>query len=258
MNNNNEQHPNGRLGPARDLGGDSMHRKYSRTITLRVAGMIAAAAWLAAGATASAGDAPPVAWHMLFDGKRVDGFRGWISGELPKGWHVVDGTLAKEGSVEDLLTREQYRNFELELEWKIGKEGNSGVFYRGTREYDHLYWSAPEYQLLDDANAPDGRSPLTSTAAAYGLYAAPAGIVKPFGEWNSTRIIVNGAHVEHWLNGRQAVSYDLGSPDWKAKVAASKFSKYPNYGLAKRGFIGIQGDHPGGLALRQIRIRELP
>jgi len=202
--------------------------------------------------------APKPEWHTLFDGKLLDTFRGWRSDGMPEGWHVVDGVLAKEGSVDDLVTREQFGNFELELEWKIGKAGNSGVFYRGTREYDHIYWSAPEYQLLDDANAPDGRRRLTAAAAAYGLYAPPAGVVKPFGEWNKTRIVIEGNHVEHWLNGQRVVAYDLGSPEWKAKVAASKFSQYPNYGLAKAGFIGIQGDHPGSLELRHIRIRELP
>ncbi len=202
--------------------------------------------------------AASAAWHTLFDGHDTEAFRGWVSGVLPAGWHVVDGTLAKNGNVEDLLTREQFGDFELEWEWKIGKEGNSGVLYRVTREYDHLYWSGPEYQLLDDADAPDGRSPLTSSGAAYGLYPAPRGVVKPFDEWNTSRIVIRASHVEHWLNGRLAVSYDLGSPDWQAKVAASKFSKYPHYGLARRGYIGIQGDHPGALALRHIRIRELP
>jgi hypothetical protein len=202
--------------------------------------------------------APENQWRTLFDGTLQGTFRGWRSDGMPGGWHVVDGTLAKEGSVDDLVTREQFGNFELELDWKIGKAGNSGIFYRGTREYDEIYWSAPEYQLLDDAHAPDGRSRLTAAAAAYGLYGPPAGVVKPFGEWNTTRIIIKGDHVEHWLNGRKVVEYDLGSPEWKAKVAASKFSKYPNYGLAKTGLIGIQGDHPGSLALRHIRIRELP
>jgi hypothetical protein len=90
------------------------------------------------------------------------------------------------------------------------------------------------------------------------LYAAQAGIVKPYGEWNSSRLLVRGNHVEHWLNGKKALQYELGSAEWKAKVAASKFSKYPHYGLAPAGYIGIQGDHPGGVALRHIRIRELP
>jgi hypothetical protein len=217
---------------------------------------------LGAGAQAAAG-VPAAAvvsrgqWQVLFDGKDTSAFRGWISGVLPAGWHVVDGALTKDGNVEDLLTREPYGSFELEFDWKIGKAGNSGVLYRVTREYDHVYWSGPEYQLLDDANAPDGRSQLTASGAAYGIYPSVAGVVKPYGDWNSTRIVVHGSHVEHWLNGREVVSYELGSADWRARVAASKFAKYPKYGLATRGFIGIQGDHPGALALRNIRIREL-
>lgn len=176
---------------------------------------------------------------------------------MPAGWRISGGELTKDGEVEDLVTRETFGDFELELEWKIGKGGNSGLFYRGTREYDYIFWSAPEYQLLDDAHAEDGRDRLSSAAAAYALYAAPVGVVKPHGEWNATRIVVDGAHVEHWLNGEKVVEYELWSPDWKARVAASKFGKYPNYGLAAKGHIGIQGDHPGALALRNIRIREL-
>src|SRR5271163_656541 len=229
-------------------------------ITMIALFSIAAAAALGARPAGAAAEtaAPAAKWQWLFDGKINDSFRGWLSDAMPAGWHVADGTLAKEGSVDDLVTREQFGNFELELEWKIGKAGNSGIFYRGTREYDHIYWSAPEYQLLDDENAPDGRNRLTAAGSAYALYAAPAGVVKPFGEWNTARIVVTGNHVEHWMNGRLVVAYDLESPDWKAKVAASKFSQYPNYGLAKKGFIGIQGDHSGALALRRIRVRELP
>lgn len=197
-------------------------------------------------------------WRVLFDGNSLAAWRGWRSRGLPRGWHVTGESLTKEGPVDDLITRRQFGNFELELEWKIGKGGNSGIFYRGTREYDHIYWSAPEYQLLDDANAPDGRNPLTSAAAAYGVYAAAPGALKPFGEWNTTRILVNGAHVEHWLNGAKVVDYELWSPDWQARVAATKFAAYPHYGLARRGYIGIQGDHAGALAVRNIRIRELP
>lgn len=200
----------------------------------------------------------PQEWRALFDGGSTDAFRGWISGVLPKGWHVVDGTLVKDGPVEDLLTREQFRNFELEFEWKVGRGSNSGVFYRGTRDYEHLYWSAPEYQLLDDGRAPDGRSALTSSGADYGLYPSRPGTARGFGEWNIARILVNGTHVEHWLNGVRVVSYDLGSDDWKTRVARSKFASYPKYGAAKRGYIGTQGDHAGSVALRNIRVRELP
>jgi hypothetical protein len=234
-----------------------MHNRITVIALLCIAAAAAAPAWLAE-ATGAEAPAPAAKWRILFDGTMNDSFRGWRSEGMPDGWHVVDGTLAKEGSVDDLVTREQFGNFELELEWKIGKAGNSGIFYRGTREYDHIYWSAPEYQLLDDQNAPDGRNRLTAAGSAYALYAAPVGVVKPFGEWNTARIVVAGTHVEHWMNGQLVVAYDLESPDWMAKVAASKFSKYPNYGLAKKGFIGIQGDHSGALALRRIRIRELP
>jgi hypothetical protein len=210
----------------------------------------------------SVGAAPSAAtaggWRTLFDGKTLSAWRGYKSNDLPAGWRVVDGIIVKEKGADDIITRDQFADFELDLDWKIAKGGNSGIFYRGTEEYDHIYWSGPEYQLLDDANAPDGQNRLTSAAAAYALYAPPAGVVKPFDEWNTTRIIVNGAHVEHWLNGQKVVEYELWSPDWKAKVAASKFAAYPNYGMAKRGYIGIQGDHPGTLSLRNIRIRELP
>jgi len=197
-------------------------------------------------------------WRMLFDGSSIAAWRGWESRSFPEGWRVVGESLTKDGEVEDLVTREQFGNFELELEWKIGKGGNSGIFYRASREYAYIYWSGPEYQLLDDTYARDGRNGLTSSAAAYGLYAPPAGVVKAFGQWNTTRIVVNGAHVEHWLNDRKVVDYELWSPDWKARVAASKFSKYPHYGLAKKGYIGLQGDHDGSVAVRNVRIRELP
>ena len=200
----------------------------------------------------------PAAWRSLLQEDSAPAWRGWKEPGLPAGWHVAGGVLSKEGVVDDLVTKEKFGDFELELEWKIGKGGNSGIFYRGTREYDHIYWSAPEYQLLDDANTEDGKSRLTAAAADYALYGAPAGVVLPYDHWNKTRLIVRGNHVEHWLNGRKVVEYELGSADWKRRVAASKFAAYPDYGLATSGLIGLQGDHPGALAVRGMRIRELP
>jgi hypothetical protein len=206
-------------------------------------------------AAGPASDAPGP-WHSLLQNDSAPAWRGWKEPGLPAGWHIAGGVLSKEGPVDDLVTTQSFGNFELELEWKIGKGGNSGVFYRGTRGYDHVYWSGPEYQLLDDANAPDGKSRLTAAGAAYALYGAPAGVVLPFDHWNKTRLVVKGPHVEHWLNGRKVVEYELQSADWKKKVAASKFAAYPDYGLATTGLIGLQGDHPGALAIRNIRIRE--
>ena len=196
-------------------------------------------------------------WRLLFDGHTTNGWRGYQSQDVPSGWKVIDGVLTKSVSTGDILTTDTFGDFELDLDWKISRAGNAGIFYRGTEEYDHIYWSAPEYQLLDDANAPDGKNRLTSAGADYALYPSPAGIVKPAGEWNTARIIVKGAHVEHWLNGQKLLEYTLWSPDWEAKVKASKFAKWPHYGRAKTGHIGIQGDHDGTLELRNIRIREL-
>jgi hypothetical protein len=176
---------------------------------------------------------------------------------MPAGWSVVGGELTKADKTSDIITDEQFGDFELDLDWKIGEAGNSGIFYRATEEYDHIYWSGVEYQLLDDAKAPDGQSRLTAAGSAYALYPAPAGVVKAAGEWNSTRLIVKGAHVEHWLNGVKLLQYELWSPDWDSKVKASKFGAWPNFAKAKRGYIGIQGDHAASLALRNIRILEL-
>lgn len=197
-------------------------------------------------------------WHSLLEQHSAAAWHGWEEPGLPTGWHVANGVLSKKGTVDDLVTNQSFGNFELELEWRMGKGANSGIFYRGTHEYDHIYWSAPEYQLLDDANASDGGNRLTAAAAAYALYGAPAGIVLPYDHWNKTRLVVRGNHVEHWLNGRKVVAYELKGAEWKSKVAASKFAQYPHYGLAEQGLIGLQGDHPGAIAVRRIRIRELP
>ena len=196
------------------------------------------------------------AWRPLID-PSLSAWRGYKEDKLPAGWRVSDGVLMKSGVAEDLISRDDFENFELAFDWKLEPGGNAGVFYRASEQYDKIYWSGTEYQLLDDARHPDGRNRLTSAGAAYGLYAPPVGVVKPAGEWNSSRIVANGTHVEHWLNGQKVVEYDVQSREWLAKVAASKFHDYPAYGLATRGHIGLQGDHTGALALRSLRIRVL-
>jgi len=193
----------------------------------------------------------------LFDGTTLDKWRGYKSDRPPAGWKVAGGALVKDERVDDIMTRDEFGDFELELEWKIGEAGNSGIFYRGTEEYDHIYWSATEYQLLDDVKAADNTTRLTCAGAAYAVYPSPAGHLKPVGDWNAARIVARGAHVEHWLNGAKVVEYELWSPDWEARVKASKFAAWPNYGRAKRGHIALQGDHEGSLGFRNIRIREV-
>ena len=194
---------------------------------------------------------------MLFDGTSLENWKGYKTDVVPTGWKVENGTLAKDAPVADIVSKDEFGDFELELEWKIGDAGNSGIFYRGTEEYDHIYWSAPEYQLLDDLEAADNKTRLTCAGSVYAVYPSPAGHLKAVGDWNQTRIVALGPHVEHWLNGFKLAEYELSSPDWEASVKASKFKDWPNYGRAKKGYIAIQGDHEGELALRNIRIREL-
>ena len=205
-------------------------------------------------------------WTSLFDGKSLASWRGYKSQTMPAGWRIEQGALVKDDRVPDIITKDQYGDFELELEWKIGEAGNSGIFYRGIEDADYtgapkndrIYTTGPEYQLLDDLKAQDNKTRLTCAAAAYGLYPSPEGHLKPVGQWNKTRIIAKGPHVEHWLNDVKVVEYELWSPDWEAKVKETKFKDWPKFGRAKRGHIGLQGDHEGPLASRNIRIRALP
>jgi len=197
------------------------------------------------------------AWRVLFDGSSMQAWRGFKSDAMPAGWRVADGVLSKDGPVPDIVSRDQFGDFELELDWRIGDAGNSGIFYRGTEEYDRIYWSAPEYQLLDDINGEDNKTRLTCAGAAYALYPSPPGHLEPVGEWNRVRILARGPHVEHWLNGVKLLEFEQGSADWNARVQASKFKDWPNFGKSMRGHLAIQGDHPGTLAFRDIRIREV-
>jgi hypothetical protein len=195
-------------------------------------------------------------WRSLFDGRSLDQWRGYRHDRVPEGWQVVDGALTRVGKAGDLITREVFGDFELMLEWMIAEGGNSGIMYRVTEEGTETYQTGPEMQVLDDARHPDARSRLTAAGAVYGLYPAPAGVVKPAGEWNAVRIVVRGNHVEHWLNGVEVAVYEIGSPDWEARVAGSKFGKWPAYGRAPAGHIALQ-DHGDRVAYRDIRIREI-
>ena len=196
------------------------------------------------------------AWRTLFDGTSTEAWRGFQSTTFPDGWRIEDGALTRVAEAGDIITKDQFGDFELELEWKVPPKGNSGIMYRVTEADSSTYRTGPEYQVLDDAGHPDGQNRLTSAASAYGFYAAPAGIVKAAGEWNSTRIVARGNHIEHWLNGQKVVEYDLGSPDWETKLKASKFDVWKGYGRASRGHIALQ-DHGDRVAFRNIRIREL-
>jgi hypothetical protein len=171
---------------------------------------------------------------------------------------VADGALVRSGEkAGDIVTEQKFRNFDLVLDWRVGEGGNSGIFYRATEEGDYIWQSAPEMQVLDDERHADGKSPLTSAGSNFALYEAPRGHVRPAGQWNTARILVNGNHVEHWLNGTKLLEYELGSAEWLGRVANSKFNTMPLYGKAAEGHIGLQ-DHGDRVEFRNIRIKALP
>src|SRR5256712_8854975 len=136
---------------------------------------------LASGAAAAGG-------RLLFDGKTTAGWRGFKMDSMPAGWQVVDGALPGVAAAGDIVTREQFRDFELSLEWNVAPGGNSGIFYRASEDDEAIYWTAPEMQVLDDARHPDGKSRLTAAGSTFALYPAPARVVKPAGERNRARL----------------------------------------------------------------------
>jgi len=234
-------------------------------ISVRQASSLAAALLVGtaacAGAQPTRDQLPPGtragAWTNLLDGSAA-AWRGYRSQTLPEGWRfdTATGELTRSGPGGDIVTRAQFADFELELEWRVGPKGNSGVFYRAGEGTEDIYENAPEMQILDNGGHRDGLTPKTSAGSNYALHAPSADVTRPVGEWNRARIVVVGAHVEHWLNGTKVVEYELWTPEWKGLVAAAKFREWPSYGLATRGHIGLQ-DHGDVVAFRKIRIREL-
>jgi hypothetical protein len=229
---------------------------------LSKAAALAAALVVMSHAPLSAQKAPattgPGAWTVLFDGTSLKGWHNYDTRGKPViGWTAEQGVLVRSGAGGDLTTDKSYANFELELEWKVEKGGNSGIMYRIDHSGETTYISGPEMQILDDAVHSDGRNPLTSAGANYALHPAVPGLNKGAGAWNAVRLVINGPHVEHWLNGKQVVSYELGSADWEARRKASKFANAEKYGRASRGHIALQ-DHGDRVYFRNVRIRELP
>ena len=197
-------------------------------------------------------------WRSLFDGKTTTGWRGFRAKQMPDGWKVVDGALTRVAEAGDIVSTDEFGDFELTIDWKIAKGANSGIFYRVVEndEDESMWMVAPEYQLIDDKGYPEKLKDTQHTGANYDLQPPARDVSKPAGEWNTTRIVAKGNHVEHWLNGVKLVEYEIGSPQWEQLVAKSKFKDHPRYARAMKGRIGIQ-DHGDWTAFRNIRIREL-
>ena len=197
-------------------------------------------------------------WETLFDGASTAKWRGYKKTDFPaKGWVVEDGALKVLGGGGDLVTRQKYDSFELQWEWKVSPGANSGVIYHVSEEFGASYETGMEYQILDDSKHGDGKNPKTSAAALYALIAGNADKrLKPVGEWNKSRIVVQGPLVQHWLNGKLVVQYELGSPELTALIAQSKFKDMPKFARETLGHICLQ-DHGDPVWYRNIRVKRL-
>jgi hypothetical protein len=200
-------------------------------------------------------------WQLLFNGKTTEGWRHFKGGEVT-GWKIKDGILCNSGIGSDhggdIITKKIYDDFELYLEWKINAKSNSGIFFH-VQELDSIsaiYESGPEYQLRDDSNRDKSVNLNQLSGANYAMHKPQNAKVKPPGQWNETRIIVNGTHVEHWLNGIKVVEYELWGQDWRERKNNGKWKDYSYYGMSEKGHIGLQ-DHGGLTMFRNIKIREL-
>ena len=197
-------------------------------------------------------------WKILFNGKNLDGWKTFQGKEIT-GWKVIDGILNNSGQGSDhggdIITKEKFQSFELSVEWKIAAKSNSGIFFHVNEKIGKaIYESGPEYQLLDDNGWPDKLHDDQYSGANYGMQAPQNAQVKGLDEWNQTRIMVDGTHVQHFLNGVKVVDYQLWDTDWNTRKENGKWKDYPYYGLAKKGNIGLQ-DHGGLAQFRNIKIK---
>ncbi len=197
-------------------------------------------------------------WTLLFDGKTLDGWRGYKTEAIGAGWKAQNGemtlTAAKSG---DIMTKAEFADFELSFEWKSSAGGNSGVIYRVGLGQSASHRTGPEYQILDNVAAKDNKLDNHLAGSLYDLgQGAPRDAVKAVGEWNQSRLVVKGWKVEHWLNGKKVAGADLASPEGKALIAGSKFKAVGTFATLAKGHIAFQ-DHGDVVSYRAIKIREL-
>src|SRR5690606_8833983 len=202
-------------------------------------------------------------WVLLFDGETVNGGRDYQGTEVTGPWKVVDGLLEAQGAGGDasgyLTPDKQYENFELSWEWKISEGGNGGVLYHVLErpQYKVPYVTGPEYQIIDDAGYPGDLEDWRQAGADYAMYPADPSRKKlnPSGQWNTSKIVFDNGHVEHWLNGQKIVEFEAWSDDWFQRKNAGKWADVREYGLARKGHIVLQ-DHGAKAWYRNMKIKE--
>jgi len=203
-------------------------------------------------------------WTLLFDGKTMNGWHVFNRGNIPSAWSVDSGNLvcnphAKNVKHGDLVTDNEYENFDLTFEWKISHAGNSGVFINVQERQDlgTTFSTGPEYQLLDDRNVEADylRDSSHKAAAIFGIIPNTSKTIPNSGEWNQSRIQQQNGKLTFWLNGVQTVQVDMKSDEWKKLVAASSMSKYPEFGTHFKGHIAVQ-DWTNGVSFRDMKIKQ--
>jgi hypothetical protein len=197
------------------------------------------------------------AWQTLFDGSDVSAWRTYARpADAPVKWVIEGDALSWQKGAGNLVTKDTFGDFELELQWKISPGGNSGIMFGVDESGDKPWHTGPEIQIADDAKHRDGKNPLTAAGALYALYPPAKPVAKPAGEWNALRLRVERGRVQSWLNGERVFDVEVGSADWEARVAKSKFARFPHFAKVPAGRILLQ-DHNDPVWFRQIRIRRL-
>ena len=206
-------------------------------------------------------------WKLLFNGKTLNGWRNFKSKTIGEAWSVTDGAIhlnktQKEGfqlkGGGDIVTENEFENFELSIEWKIAPCGNSGIIFNVVEapEYQYVWQTGPEMQVLDNACHPDAKIEKHRAGNLYDLIASPTESVKSANEWNVAKIVSNKGHLELWLNGVKQVETTMFTPEWEAMIKGSKFKDMPGFGKSKKGRISLQ-DHGDLVWFRNIKIKEL-
>jgi hypothetical protein len=201
-------------------------------------------------------------WQLLFNGTNFDGWHKFKHDGMGPGWVIEDGAMSKKEGGGDIVTSNKFDWFDLELDYKISAGGNSGIMYHVTDKGPTIWWTGPEFQLEDDY-PPEDTGWLCGWL--YGLYRPPIDpatgkeldATKPADQWNHVRLLVTPQKCEHYINGVKYLEYVLHSDDFNAKVAASKFSKMRGFAQSDIGYIGLQGDHPGSVSFRNVKIRPI-
>ncbi|MEO7961855.1 MAG: DUF1080 domain-containing protein [Ginsengibacter sp.] len=201
-------------------------------------------------------------YKLLFSGNSMDGWRTYQN-KSAASWFVDSGTLHCKGSdanygaiTADLMTAEQYKDFDFSVDYKISPKGNSGILYLVNEDSAYSHLSGPEYQIIDDKNFPEKLETWQMTGANYAMNDAPNAQPNPPGEWNTARIVKQGNHVEHWLNGKKVVEYDLHSEDWNKRKQLEKWKDVASYGASDKGYLTFQ-NHGSEAWFKNIKIKEL-